>query len=94
LDPVDLAGYQAMSLPVNLGGSVRRGGFYQAEDPAGLLVDPVPQVADVVIALRFQVGKMCLGDVVHRHAAGDLVDIHEERHWLPSLRSSDLSQRP
>jgi hypothetical protein len=30
--------------------------------------------------LRAQVGQVSRGDVVHGHATGDFVNIHEERH--------------
>jgi hypothetical protein len=85
---------QAVGLPVNLSSCVCRGGFEQAKHRPGSLVDPIPQVVDVVGGLRLQVGEMRPGDVIHRYAADDLVNIHEERHCLPSLRSSDLLQRP
>ena len=29
---------------------------------------------------RLQVGLVCLGDIVHRHAIAEIVDIHEQRH--------------
>jgi len=31
--------------------------------------------------LDLEIGEVSLGHVIHRHAAGDLVDIHEKRHW-------------
>src|SRR5690348_5237945 len=94
LDPVDVVGDQAVSLPVDVRRSFRRRRLYQAEHPPVSFIDPVPEVPDVMTRLRLQVGEMSLGDVVHRYAAVDLMDIHEKRHCgLPSGRWSFLSDR-
>jgi hypothetical protein len=85
LDLVDAVGDKAVSLPVNVGGVLGRGGLDQAEHLPVALIDPVPEVPDVVGALGLEIGQVCLGDVVHRHAAGDLVNVHEKRHWRPAL---------
>ncbi len=47
-----------------------RGGrrLNQAEHLAALLVDPVPQVPDLVLALRLQVRHVGLGYVIGGHA--------------------------
>jgi len=60
LDLVDLVGDQAVGLAVHLGGGVGRGGLDQAEHSPGRLVDPVPQVVDVVAGLRLQVRQMSM----------------------------------
>src|SRR5215469_1353243 len=87
LDLVDVVGDKAVSLPVDAGGGLGCGGLDQAEHLAVALIDPVPEVPDVVSVLGLEIGKMCLGDVVHRHAAGDLVNVHEKRHLRPALLS-------
>jgi hypothetical protein len=53
------------------------------------LVDPVPQVLNVVGGLGLRVGQVRLG-----HAVGDLMNIHDQRHVWPLFRSPELSQRP
>jgi len=85
LNLIDVVGDKAVSLPVNVGSGLWRGGLDQAEHLAVGLIDPVPEVPDVVSTLGLEIGQVCLGDVVHRHAAVDLVNIHEKRHWLPAL---------
>jgi hypothetical protein len=72
-----VVGDQAVSLPVDIGSSICRRGLGQAEHPPVFFVDQVPQVPHVVRGLGLQAGEMCLGDVVHCHAAGDFVKVHE-----------------
>src|SRR5207248_308497 len=79
--------HQAVGLAVDLvgGPGIRR--LDEAEDlPLGLIY-PVPQVTDVVLALGGQVGLVCLGDIVHRYAGAEVVDVHEQWH----LEDSSLS---
>ena len=52
----------------------------QAEHLAPPLIDPVPQVPGLVLALRPQVRQVRLGHVVGGHAVVERVDVHEERH--------------
>src|SRR5215467_15844778 len=80
LDPVDVVGDETVRLPVNVGRGLRRRGLDQAEHPPGSFIDPVPEVPHVISRLRLQIGEVSLGDVVHRYAAVDLVNIHEKRH--------------
>src|SRR5256714_8660374 len=82
LDLEDLVGHQPVRLAVHGRGRFRRGRVDEAEDPALLLVDPVPQVADVVFPLLLQVGLVCLGDVVHLDAVGDVVYVHVQGHTV------------
>src|SRR5262249_53672590 len=91
LDLIDVIGDQAMGLPVDISGCLCRWSLYEAEHLAVSLVDPVAQVAHVVGVLRMQVGEMRPGDVVHRHATVDLVNIHEQRHSGPLPQSSKLT---
>jgi hypothetical protein len=53
---VDLVGHQTVRLAVHSGGSRSGGCLDQAEDFPALLVDPVPQVPDVMAGLDLQVG--------------------------------------
>src|SRR5215469_8015171 len=94
LDPIDVVGDKTVRLPVNVGRGLRRRRLDQAEHPPGALVDPVPEVPDVIRRLRLQIGEVSLGDVVHRNAAVELVEIHEKRHWRPPFQSSEISPRP
>ena len=43
--------------------------------------DPVPDVADVVLALRLQICHVGFGYVGGGHAAGDRVRVQAERHY-------------
>ena len=52
----------------------------QAEQLASLLIDPVPQVPGLVLALRPQVRQVRLRHVVSGHTVVERVDVHEERH--------------
>ena len=52
----------------------------QAEHLAPLLIDPIPQVAGLVLDLRPQVRQVCLRHVAGGHAVVERVDVHEERH--------------
>src|SRR5215831_8800271 len=94
LDPVDVVGDETVRLPVNVGRGLRRRRFDQAEHPPGSFVDPVPEVPHVISRLRLQVGEVSFGDVVHGHAAVELVEIHEKRHWRPPFQSLEMSSRP
>jgi hypothetical protein len=80
LDLIDVVGDKAVSLPVNIGSGLCCGGLDQAEHLAVGLIDPVPEVPDIVSPLGLEIGQVCLGDVVHRYAACYLVNIHEKRH--------------
>jgi len=42
--------------------------------------DPIPQAADVVLALRLQIYQVGFGDVGGGHAPGDRVRVQAERH--------------
>jgi hypothetical protein len=80
LDPVDVIGDQSVGLPVNSRRGIGRRRLDQAEDPPGILIDPIPQVANVEFVLCLQVGEMCLGDVFYRDATCHIMDIHKKRH--------------
>src|SRR5215211_6280007 len=79
-DLEDLVGYQAVGLTVNRVRGLRIGSLDEAEDLAGLLVDPVALVVHAVLALDGDVGLVRLGDVGRRDAVGHVVNVHVERH--------------
>src|SRR5262249_50787324 len=56
------------------------GGLDQAEDLAGLLVEPVAHILDAMLFLDLQVGLMRLGDSLGRQPVDMVVNIHEQRH--------------
>jgi len=87
---IDRVRHQAVGLTVDLDGGLGIGCLDQAEDLPLALVHPVAQVTDVIFALSGQVGLVCLGDIVHRHAGAEVVDIHEQWHSEnSSLRAPD-----
>jgi hypothetical protein len=53
------------------------GSRYQAEDPAGVPVNPVPAVVDAELAPNPDIRLVCLGDVVTADTAPDPVHVHE-----------------
>jgi len=73
-------GDQSVGLPVNSCRGIGRRRLDQAEDPPGILINPVPQVANVEFVLCLLVGDMGLGDVFHGDATGHLMNIHKKRH--------------
>jgi hypothetical protein len=60
LDPVDVVGDQAVSLPVDIGSSICRRGLGQAEHPPVFFVDPRPQVPHLVRGLGLQSARCAL----------------------------------
>jgi hypothetical protein len=80
LDLVDLVGDEAVRLAMDAVRGLGVGRLDEAEDPAGLLVDPVALVVDAVLALRLDVLHVRVGHVRGRDPSLDLVHVHEERH--------------
>jgi hypothetical protein len=82
-DQEDLISHKTVSLTMH---RVRRFGirsFHQAEDLAGGLVQPMPQIPDAVGLLCLEVGSVRLGDVSGSDPALDCVNIQEQRHLCP-----------
>jgi len=61
-------------------GSLSGWSLNEAEDPAGLLVDPVLSVVDAAVRLRGDVLAMRFGGVTRGYSAVDLVDVQIEGH--------------
>src|SRR6185312_9153542 len=77
-DGVDLVGDESVSLPVHGVRGLRVRRVDQAEDLPRLLIHPVAQVADPVLALGGQVGLVGAGSIGRRHPAFDVVHVHEQ----------------
>jgi hypothetical protein len=65
----------------------------EAEHLAPLLVNPVPEVADVVVALGLRSAMRALATSWRVCAAGDGVHVHVERHFAPWIAESDQPDR-
>ncbi len=72
----DLIGDQAMRLTVDSLGCLLAGGIDEAVDLTRLVVEPVLQVFDAVLGLRFQVFLMSPGHGLCRKPLNIAVDIH------------------
>jgi hypothetical protein len=77
---VDGVGDQPVRLAVHGVGRLGVRRLDEAEDLALALVDPVPQVADVVVGLLLQVGGVRVRDVAERDPTVEVVDVHEQWH--------------
>lgn len=77
-DRVDLVGDQTVGLTMHRTGILSGICFYQTEDLACRLVDPIPQIADAVRSLGCQIRLMRLSRIRRGNTAFDRVHVHEE----------------
>ena len=92
-DLVDLVGDEPVRLAVNRVRGLRVRSLDEAEDLPSLLVDPVALVVDAVLRLLLQVLHVRVGDVLRRHAALEVVNVHVERHAASFVGSTILRTR-
>src|SRR4029079_2951023 len=91
LNFVDLVGNEAMRVAVNRvrGFLARR--IDEAENLAGLLVDPVAEIADAVPGLLLEILQVRVRNVLCRDASFHVVHVQVERHGRFLLENVDVS---
>jgi hypothetical protein len=82
----ELVGHQAVRFAVNGGGRLLVGRFDQAKDLARFFVEPVAPVVDAVLRLGLQIRLVGLLDGIGGQAFDVVVNIHEQRHFIPPFR--------
>jgi len=76
----DRVGYETVRFTVHGVGGFCIRSLDEAEDSAGTLVDPVPQIIDAELLLCPDILHVSLGDIIGRDPTFDLVHIHEQWH--------------